>query len=308
MAPTHPLLDPATQAMIERAASEHLGRAWLSQGFTSLDERSSHPCGIFRGQPFSVFAKLSTAREQFTAELGGLRLLSQEARIRIPVPVASGLVDMPSGSLLLFEALPEHLPGVRSRRDWRSIGRVLATLHQVKHRQFGLGHDGFFGPLPQDNRPVPSNRWPDFYRERRIIPLLRAATDSGYLPADLAAGVARIAGRLPGLCGPDPQPSLLHGDAQQNNFVSTSAAAVVIDASPYFGQPEIDLAQVDVFQPVPADVFDAYRDVAPVALGFADRRELWRLPTYLAVITVDGNQPFGRQHLARLADAVRRYR
>jgi hypothetical protein len=37
-------------------------------------------------------------------------------------------------------------------------------------------------------------------------------------------------------------------------------------------------------------------------------RALWRLPTYLAVITVDGNQPFGRQHLARLAEAVRRYR
>ena len=42
--------------------------------------------------------------------------------------------------------------------------------------------------------------------------------------------------------------------------------------------------------------------------GFADRRELWRLPTHLAVITVAGNQPFGRQHVARLADAVRRCR
>ena len=67
----HPLLDPETLATIERAASEHLlGRPWLSQGFTSLDERSSHPCGVFRGLPFSVFAKLSTARKQFTAELG----------------------------------------------------------------------------------------------------------------------------------------------------------------------------------------------------------------------------------------------
>ena len=156
----HPLLAPAIVAEIERAASEHLGRPWLSQGFTSLDERSSHPCGIFRGQPFSVFAKLSTAREQFTAELAGLRLLGEQ----------------------------------------------------------------------------------------------------------------------------------------------------VIDAFPYFGPPGIDLAQVDIFQPAPADLFDAYRDVMPIAPGFADRRELWRIPTYLAVITVDGNQPFGRRHLARLADAIRRYR
>jgi fructosamine-3-kinase len=135
--------------------------------------------------------------------------------------VATGLVDLPHSALLLFEALPERLPEARRRRDWRSIGQALATVHQVKHPQFGLGHSGFFGPLPQDNRPVPSNRWPDFYRERRILPLLRAAIDSGHLPADLAVGLARTAERLPALCGPNAAPSLLHGDPQQNNFVST---------------------------------------------------------------------------------------
>jgi hypothetical protein len=34
-----------------------------------LNERSSHPCGLLQGHPFSVFAKLSIAadaREQFT--------------------------------------------------------------------------------------------------------------------------------------------------------------------------------------------------------------------------------------------------
>jgi hypothetical protein len=35
MTAAHPLLDPATRATIEHAASEHLGRPWLSQGFTS---------------------------------------------------------------------------------------------------------------------------------------------------------------------------------------------------------------------------------------------------------------------------------
>jgi fructosamine-3-kinase len=81
----------------------------------------------------------------------------------------------------------------------------------------------------------------------------------------------------------------------------------VIDASPYFGHPKVDFAQVDFFQPVPADLLDAYREISPIVPGFADRRELWRLPSYLAVITVAGGQPFSRQHLARLADAVRRY-
>ena len=294
----HPLLGPAIVAQIERAARAHLGRPWRSRGFTSLDERSSHPCGIFHGPRLSIFAKLGPARDQFTAELAGLRFLRQRAGIPTPEPVAGGLIDLPGGALLLFEALPERLPAARQPGDWRSIGHLLATVHQVRDAQFGFGQANFFGPLPQDNRPAAT--WPDFYRERRLIPLLRAATDSGHLPAELAAGVARIAERLPALAGPDPQPSLLHGDAQQNNFISTPAGTVVIDACPYFGHPEIDLAQVDFFRPVPADLFAAYRDLAPIAPGFADRRELWRLPTYLAVITVGG--PLGG-----LADAVRRY-
>ena len=307
----HPLLEGAVVAEIEHAASAHLGRPWVSRGFTDLNERASHPCGVLHGEPFSVFAKLGVAvvaREQFTAELDGLRLLSRAARIRTPVPVASGVVSQVTGSLLLFEALPERPPQARGPGDWRSIGQTLAALHDVSNPQFGLGRArGFFGPLPQDNRAVPSNRWADFYLERRITPLLRAAADSGHLPADLAGGVGRVAARLPTLSGPDPRPSLLHGDAQQNNFISTTDGAVAIDPAPCFGHPEIDLAQVDFFQPVPGDVLDAYRELVPIDPGFADRRELWRLPTYLAVIAVDGPSPFGRECMTRLASAVRRY-
>jgi fructosamine-3-kinase len=316
--PAHPLLDPTITAAIEQAARAHLGHSWHSQGFTSLDERSSHPCGIFRGERLSIFAKLGSSREQFTAELAGLRLLTQRAGIPIPDPIADGLIDLPSVSvsrrtglppspsghpartLLLLEALPERLPAARQPRDWRSIGLVLATLHQVHDPQFGLSQDNFFGPLRQDNRPAPT--WPVFYRDRRLLPLLRKATDSGHLPRDLAAGVTRIAERLPDLGGPDPLPSLLHGDAQQHNFISTGAGAVVIDACPYFGHPEIDLAQAGFFEPVPADLFAAYRDVAPIDSGFAGRMELWRLATYLAVVTVEPGL-----YLARLAAAIRRY-
>ena len=49
----------------------------------------------------------------------------------------------------------------------------------------------------------------------------------------------------------------------------------------------------------------AHRDIAPVDRGFAGRRELWRLPAYLAVVAVDGAGLFGRRYLDRLAAAVR---
>jgi len=82
----------------------------------------------------------------------------------------------------------------------------------------------------------------------------------------------------------------------------------VIDAAPYFGHPEADLALAGYFQPVPDDVLGAYREILPVDPGFAGRRELWRLPAYLAVVAAAGTGPFGRRYLDRLAAAVRLYR
>lgn len=307
----HPLLEAKVKAAIESAASGHLGRSWVSHSFTDLNDRASHPCGILHGEPFSVFAKLGldgTAHERFQAELSGLALVRECARIATPTPIATGLVPLDGDCLLMTEALSERPPQARTRDDWRSIGHTLAALHQVHGERFGLeAFNGFFGPLRQDNNPVTSNRWVDFYTERRVTPLLRSASDSGHLPMDLAAGVERLMLRLPRICGPEPQPTLLHGDAQQNNFVTTDTGAVVADVAPYFGHPEIDLALVDYFHPVPDEVFDAYRDVAPIQAGFAQRRDLWRVFVDLACVTVEAT-PFVPDALARLADTVRYYR
>jgi protein-ribulosamine 3-kinase len=75
------------------------------------------------------------------------------------------------------------------------------------------------------------------------------------LTPGLIQPLERLVSRLPELCGPDMVPTLLHGDAQQNNFISSKRGTVVIDPAVYFGHPEMDLAYVDYFQPVPDDVF-----------------------------------------------------
>jgi fructosamine-3-kinase len=306
----HPLLESNVKSAIESAASRHLGRRWVSHAFTDLNERASHPCGVLHGEPFSVFAKLDigdNAEEKFQAELRGLTLLRDRARIAIPTPIGTGLLQLDHGSLLLTEALSERPPKDRTPDDWRAIGHTLATLHQVHGGRFGLENfNGFFGPLPQDNKPVTSNHWADFYSERRVVPLLRSAVDSGHLPKDLARYVERLVYRLPSLCGPEPQPTLLHGDAQQHNFVSTDDGAVVADAAPYFGHPEIDLTLVDYFQPVPQDLFHAYRDIAPIDAEFAQRRDLWCIFVDLACITVGAAQ-FDRYALDRLTRTARDY-
>lgn len=310
----HPLLDPVNVAVIEGAASVHRGRPWRVAGFTDRSARAAHPSGILHGEPFSVFAKLTTApdgREQFAAELRGLELISRLAGVRTPMPVSAGFVRAGSGWLMLSEALPERTGGARTAGDIRSIGHTLAALHEVTAERFGLAEfDGYFGPLPQDNRPVRADHWADFYVERRVEPLLRLAVDSGHLPSDLAEGVERLVDRLRAdgdFGGLEPRPSLVHGDAQQNNFVCTPDGAVVIDAAPYFGHPEIDLALLDYFEPISPLVWQAYQEIRPIDAGFTERRELWRVFSYLAVIAADGQNPFDREFAVRLADALRQY-
>ena len=287
---------------VAAAVSRHLGEQWRPTGFTDLRERASHPCGIFHGEPISVFVKLNLGGET-PAELRGLELLRRHA-VAVPRPIAEVRLD--HGTLLVQEAIPEIPAEDRTPEHWASIGYELAKLHRVSGRYFGLtDFDGYFGPLPQDNRPA--DDWPAFYGRRRLAPLLRRAVDAGRLDDDLAHRVERVIERLPEIAGPEPRPALVHGDAQQNNFLTSTDGAYLVDVAPYYGHPEIDLALLDYFAPVPPIVFDAYREVTPIDATFGERRELWRLFGYLAVVTVDGDSEFGRPFVGRIAAAVARY-
>jgi len=304
----HPLLDPEVVTAVERMVSSYLGRRWHPETFDDLDDLASHPCGILRGEGLSVFAKLNTdptGPAMFDAELRGLALLDHLAGVATPAVVGSGVVRVSSGVVFAVEALEGRRGRDRLPEDWGAIGATLAAVHAVHGERFGLeAFDGFYGPLPQDNRPTNAGTWVEFYAERRLRPRLRAAVDARRLPATLASRVEGVLRRLDRLSGPEPVPTLLHGDAQQNNFVSTETGAAIVDAAPYFGHREMDLALVDYFEPAPKAVFDSYRERLPIDGGFAERRDLWRLHAYLAGIAVAGDSVFGRIFLARLGTAL----
>ena len=188
----------------------------------------------------------------------------------------------------------------RAPCHWRQIGQTLARIHKIKWDRFGLETHGYFGPLYQDNTPM--SDWPTFYAERRLWPGLRLAIESGNLPPGVIRQVEKLISRIPELCGPEIVPSLLHGDAQQNNFISTEMGAVVIDPAVYYGNPEMDLAYIDYFQTVPDDVLAGYQDELPIDAGFKERRDLWRVWGYLAAVTVEGPC-----HIGKLTEAVQKY-
>ena len=274
---------------IEQAVSEFSERLWTVRQVRNLADFACHPAAILSDGAYAVFAKFSEAAnggEQFEIELAGLQYLAERAGVLIPTPI--GMFPVSGGWILLLEAVQEVR---RMAHDWRQIGLTLARIHQVSGEQFGFHRQGYFGPLPQDNRP--RDDWPTFYAECRLEPMLKLAVDSGHLPRQAMRQVEKLMPRLPELCGPAVLPTLLHGDAQQNNFISTEAGAVVIDPAVYFGHPEMDLAYIDYFEPVPQAVFDGYQEVLPIDPGFWERRDLWRIWGYLAAVTVEGTGYLG---------------
>jgi len=188
----------------------------------------------------------------------------------------------------------------RTSKQWRQIGRTLAQIHHIKGKQFGSETHCYFGPFYQDNRPM--NDWGAFYAERRLWPRLMGAINAGNMPTTVIKQVENLIARLPQLCGPEVTPTLLHGDAQHHNFISTAGGAVVIDPAVYYGHPEIDLAYIDYFHPMPEDVLLGYQEELPIDPGFYERRDLWRIYGYLAAVEVEG-----APYLGKLMSAVQKY-
>jgi fructosamine-3-kinase len=292
-------LTPALDDTITRQVSIWRGVPWRITHAQDRTEFASHPAAVLSSDDFAVFVKLGEgplAADRFRQELAGLRLLSEQAGVLTPTGI--GVMEVEDGAVVMMEAVEEI---ERGSGFWPQMGRALAQIHRVKAARFGLDTHCYWGDLYQDN--TPAVEWIEFFRERRLAPRLKAAVDSGNLPREFVAPIERIATRLSELCGPDVAPALLHGDAHKNNCLCTPHGPVFVDPSVYYGHPEMDLAYVDFFEPTPDEVFAGYAEVTTPDPGFAERRELWRIPAWLAMVQVGGPA-----YLDKLRAAVRNYR
>ncbi|MFN8493314.1 MAG: fructosamine kinase family protein [Caldilineaceae bacterium] len=290
------LLQEDLRIPIERCVSTNFGWVWQVVEAEDKTDAASHPAAILSNGADAVFVKFGEgdlAEDQFSQELAGLRLLTERAGVLTPTGI--GIVPVKNGALFIMAAVEVV---ARQPGHWRQMGQTLAQIHQVKGEQFGLDHHCYWGSLYQDNRTLPD--WPTFYWTRRIEPRLREAVDTGRLSSSLVAQMEKLGSRLDELCGPPVQPTLLHGDAHQNNFLSTAQGPVLIDPSVYYGHPEIELAYVDFFAPVADEFYTGYQEVTPIAPNFAQRRDLWLIPAWLAMLDLPG-------HLDKLKVALRNY-
>ncbi|WP_252181136.1 fructosamine kinase family protein [Azospirillum sp. B4] len=149
---------------------------------------------------------------------------------------------------------------------WDDLAVVLNRLHAGTEEAYGWPHGHRLGRVDMPNPR--SGDWPGFWAEHR----LRCHTP--HVGADLGGRLDRLAGRLGDLLPQRPPSALLHGDLWGGNvLVSGGRVTGLIDPACFFGDREVDIAMLTLFDHPPAAFFDAL----DLKVGWRDRLPVYRL-------------------------------
>jgi fructosamine-3-kinase len=235
------------------------------------------------------------ALAMFTAESGGLEAIVATGTIRAPRVEYCGVIG--DTAILLMEYVETKRPGPA---DDERLGRQLAQMHQVTHKQFGWATDNFIGSLPQKNTWY--DDWIEFYMANRLRRQIAMAMDRNLLSARDVPSEEQLVARLEDLFH-DVRPSLVHGDLWGGNFlISSEGEPYLIDPAIYYGHSEVDLAMSRLFGGFGDRFYSAYQDLIPRAPGHMARNEIYQLYYLLVHLNLFGATYLGpvRQILYRL--------
>lgn len=214
------------------------------------------------------FLKTAGDRAMLHAEAEGLALLAETDAVR--VPQCYGIHrDGNDQDVLILEWLELR---TLSNDAAAALGRGLAQQHRVTARHHGLENDNFIGMGRQHN--APSADWPTFFRDCRLMPLLKDLAGEHWYKAGL-----ELADSLDGILGShQPEPSLLHGDLWGGNAAMLpNETPVIFDPAVHFGDRECDLAMTKLFGGFPPAFYHAYEEAWPLPQGAAGREPLYQL-------------------------------
>ena len=150
--------------------------------------------------------------------------------------------------------------------------KLLSKLHTVTNesRMYGYYYDTTIGPFSQKNEQTQYN-WTLFLGQIRIMPMAKMCYDKGQISKE-------ILDRLEDLCRDlykridmsTITPSLIHGDLWSGNILFNINSATLIDPAIYFGDREMELAFILMFDTFGEAFFEAYSVVHPISENFYD--------------------------------------
>lgn len=239
----------------------------------------------------------SLPAEAFEREAEGLAFLAETGAVQVPRVLAVGAHE---GRGFLALELIETRGHSASPEGDEELGRGLARLHTAPAPGAGPSRANYLATLPQDNTSEPS--WAEFYRRRRLEPLVARALARGVAPSALAQRFDQLYRVLAERVGPPEPPARLHGDLWGGNrVVGARGESWLIDPAVYVGHREVDLAMMRLFGGFPRRVFEAYAEAAPLSPGHEQRVPLYQLYPLLAHLVM-----FGSGYLGEVEDALAR--
>lgn len=274
-------------------------RVTVVERITGGDINDAYRMVLASGEVVFVKTDRGGPAGSFAAEAAGLDWLRETRTVRVPeVRALHDGEATPGRRFLVLEWIETAR---RSPASDAELGRRLAGLHRSGAPGFGYVHDNVIGSLPQPNGPLPS--WPDFYAQRRLLPLARRAVAAGRLPSESLASFDRLVTRLPSLAGPEEPPARLHGDLWAGNALADHAGRPwLVDPAVYGGHREMDLAMMRLFGGFDDRCFAAYQEIHPLAGGWPERVALWQLYPLLVHTIL-----FGGGYGASVLATLRRY-
>ena len=181
----------------------------------------------------------------------------------------------------VFDVSPTHLlmeyikttPVSKSTQELE-VAKLLSHLHSVTNesRMYGYYYDTTIASFTQKNEQTQYN-WTLFLGQMRIMPMARECYDRGNISRQMVE-------RLDGLCRDLYKrvdmslirPSLLHGDLWSGNILFNMNGASVIDPAIYFGDKEMELAFIKMFDTFGETFFEAYAEVHPLSDDFYETK------------------------------------
>jgi fructosamine-3-kinase len=210
------------------------------------------------------------AKQAMTA-IAEAAMLRAIAATGAPVPT----VLAAEGDLLLMQRIA-HDGGAASA--WPDLAHVLGLLHGDTGPRFGWSADHAFGPVAIENGWM--DDWPGFWAARRLLCHLP------HVDPAIARRIERLADRLGDLLPARPGAVLLHGDLWGGNVLASGdRVAALIDPACYYGDREVDVAMLGLFDRPPRDFIDALA----LAPGWRARQPAYRLWPLLVHLRLFGD-------------------
>lgn len=204
-------------------------------------------------------------------------LVDEEARMLaamqaegVPVP---GILAVDNG-LLLLEELPAS---GRIARSWGNLADILDHLHRPTRQSFGWDRDYAFGPVSIINGRT--DDWAAFWAEKRL------ACHLSHIEPHLSHRVDRLAKHVADYIPTAPAAALLHGDLWGGNIlIDKDEVSGLIDPACYYGDREVDLAMLSVFDQPPA----AFYEACGLRPGWQERQPVYQLWPLLVHVRLFG--------------------